>query len=153
MIDKYRKYITLLIIILSCYLVSQHIIQFALIQGESMQPNLHKYQLVLVNKWKKEINRNDIIIFECKKLKLNIIKRVIGVPGDTIQIFEGTVYINGISQTNVSYIEDAGIASNIIELNDDEYFVMGDNSKESIDSRYESVGNVKRSAIKGVIIR
>ena len=80
------------------------------------------------------------------------VRRVIACPGDTIQIKEGVVYVNGEAyqeKITVASIEDAGVASEEIKLGDDEYFVLGDNRNNSEDSRLANIGNVKKSYIIG----
>ena len=83
----------------------------------------------------------------------NFIKRVIGLPGETVQIVGGRVYINGeLLESDVYGNElmiSAGRASQPITLGENEYFVLGDNRNGSKDSRVEEVGNVKRSQIQG----
>ena len=79
-------------------------------------------------------------------------KRVIGVPGDTVQIKNGRIYVNGTEFTekvDVASIEDAGLAADAVTLGDDEYFVLGDNRNNSEDSRYANIGNIKREYIIG----
>ena len=100
-----------------------------------------------------EPKRFDIVVFPFKENKNQLlIKRIIGMPGETVQIIEGKVYINGY-ELNENYgnaiIESAGLASEPITLGEDEYFVLGDNRNNSQDSRFESVGNIKRSDLIG----
>jgi signal peptidase I len=77
---------------------------------------------------------------------------VIAVPGDTVLIQNGAVYVNGElfdEKVDVSAIEEAGLASEELKLEDDEYFVLGDNRNNSEDSRYANIGNVKKDYIIG----
>lgn len=82
------------------------------------------------------------------------IKRVIGLPGETVQIKDGKVYINDKELTDApfsDYIFTAGLAENTITLADDEYFLLGDNVNNSEDSRFLKVGNVKKAELLGRI--
>ena len=79
-------------------------------------------------------------------------KRVIATPGDTVQIEGGIVYVNGEpleEQAAVAAVENAMLAEEEITVGEDEYFVLGDNRNNSEDSRYASIGNVKREHIIG----
>ena len=80
------------------------------------------------------------------------LKRVVAVPGDTVQIKDGQVYVNGEEleeEIEAARMEDAGLAENEITLAEDEYFVLGDNRNNSEDSRYANIGNIKESYIIG----
>ena len=80
------------------------------------------------------------------------VRRVIACPGDTVQIKNGKVYINGelYKEDIVSAsIEDPGVAADEVKLGDDEYFVLGDNRNSSEDSRMANIGNVKKDYIIG----
>lgn len=82
------------------------------------------------------------------------IKRIIGLPGETVQITEGHIFINGYKlQENLKFggVSLAGIAAEPIVLGEDEYFVLGDNRAASEDSRFEKVGNIKRGNIIGKV--
>ena len=83
-------------------------------------------------------------------------KRIIGMPGETVQIKDGKVYINDKELKSdvygiTDYIDYPGIAEEPITLGDDEYFCLGDNRPVSQDSRYKEVGPVKRSIIVGKV--
>ena len=101
-----------------------------------------------------EPKRFDVIVFYPygRDNDAYYIKRVIGLPGETVQIKGSTIYIDG-KPLKENYGKDpidyAGIAEKPIKLGDDEYFVLGDNREISRDSRYEEVGKVKRKNIEG----
>ena len=81
---------------------------------------------------------------------------MIGLPGETVQIKKGKVYINGKKLKSdiyciTKYIDEPGIAEEPLELGKDEYFCLGDNRPVSYDSRYEEVGSVHRSEIIGKV--
>ena len=126
------------------------------VDGRSMMNTLHDGDNLIVEKLSyrfSDPNRFDIIVFPPTGKKEYYIKRIIGLPGETVQIDEnGNIYINGeLLEENygAETIQNPGRAANPITLGDDEYFVMGDNRNNSKDSRSEEVGNVKRSQIIG----
>ena len=82
------------------------------------------------------------------------IKRVVGVPGDTVSVVAGRLVINGKHTSDdlpYSFINSPGVLSETVTLGDEEYFVLGDNTSNSEDSRYINYGNVQKSEIKGKI--
>ena len=126
------------------------------VDGRSMMNTLHDGDNLIVEKLSYRFSdpkRFDIIVFPPTGKKEYYIKRIIGLPGETVQIDEnGNMYINGeLLEENygAETIQNPGRAANPITLGDDEYFVMGDNRNNSKDSRSEEVGNVKRSQIIG----
>ena len=97
---------------------------------------------------------NDLIVFlpNGNEKSHYYVKRVIAVPGDTVQIKSGAVYVNGElfeEEVDVSAMEEAGLAADEIKLEEDEYFVLGDNRNNSEDSRYANIGNVKKEYMIG----
>lgn len=100
--------------------------------------------------------RFDCIAFEPDAIGSSklYVKRVVGLPGETIQIKEGHIYINGNileNDINDTYIVTAGMAINEIHLGEDEYFCLGDNRNNSEDSRFSSIGMIKKEHIVGKV--
>ncbi len=126
------------------------------VDGDSMLPALTNGDNLIVEKISYrfgEPERFDIIVFPYQHAdNIYYIKRIIGMPGETIQIWDGNIYINDtILEENygLEEIEYAGIAAEPIELGEDEYFVMGDNRNNSSDSRDPSVGVLTREQLIG----
>lgn len=127
--------------------------------GDSMSPILGNGDVTLVNRIVYDATapkRGDIIVFKPKGNENShyYIKRIIGLPGETVQILEGEIYIDGEKleeDYGVSEITDPGIAAEEIELAGDEFFVLGDDRENSEDSRMADVGAVKRSYIYGKV--
>lgn len=125
--------------------------------GDSMSPALKNGDVVLVNRLIYQIKgpaRGDIIVFRPggNENTHYSIKRVVGLPGEIVQIIDGSVYIDGEEAERDIYaadIEYAGTAEEPVELGEDEYFVIGDNTGVSDDSRTEDVGNVRLEDICG----
>ena len=125
--------------------------------GVSMEPSLQNGQEVLVNRFIYKLfspRRGDVVVFlpNGNKNSHYYLKRIIGLPGEKIQIIGGYVYVNGeLLEEEEFYdkIADAGIAENEITLGNDEYFVLGDNRNNSEDSRSGNIGAVKKGDIAG----
>ncbi len=141
------------------YLVITFVGQRTEVSGESMEATLADGDNLIVDKISyrfRDPQRFDIIVFPFQYQEDTLfIKRIIGLPGETVQIGEdGTIYING-EVLKESYGREIiskdliGIAANPIVLGEDEYFVMGDNRNNSTDSRTEAVGNIHRKDIIG----
>jgi len=143
------------------YIVPNYVLQRTIVEGPSMQHTLEDGDQLMVEKISTlfdRLKRYDIIVFYPKgdeSLNEYYVKRIIGLPGETVQIIDQTIFINGdpISESyGSSPLLDSGLAKEPILLGDDEYFVLGDNRSISLDSRYSSVGIVKRSYIGGKVL-
>lgn len=124
--------------------------------GSSMEPILSNGQEVMMDRiiyQFKAPKRGDVVVFRPNGNKNAhfSVKRVIGVPGDTIRIVSGKVFLNGVEFEDdwADDTRDAGVAREEILLGADEYFVMGDNRQNSEDSRSANIGNVSRGMIEG----
>jgi len=156
-----KDLITYAIIFIVClYILPTFVIQKTIVDGPSMENTLHNGDQLMVEKISyrlDDLKRFDIVVFYPygRKQKEYYVKRVIGLPGETVQIKGKDIYINNKKLTE-NYgkqpITDAGIAAKPLKLAEDEYFVMGDNRKVSFDSRYEDVGPVKKENIGGKVI-
>ena len=126
--------------------------------GVSMEPALYNGQEVLVNRFIYKITspkRGDVIAFlpNGNQNSHYYLKRIVGLPGESIQIIDGYVYINGerLPEDEYDKMADYGIAGNEIQLGSDEYFVLGDNRNMSEDSRSGNIGAVKKDTIAGKV--
>ena len=151
--------IYLLCVLGAVWLVITFVGQRTEVEGASMENTLHNGDNLIVDKLSYRFHdpeRFDIIVFPFQfQDNTYYIKRIIGLPGETVQIMDdGSIYING-EKLEENYgmevikPETIGRAAEPIELGDDEYFVMGDNRNNSSDSRMEMVGNIKRENIIG----
>ncbi len=126
------------------------------VSGRSMEPLLSSGDVVLLDKlWYNfsEPDRMDVIAFTDPEEEGRIyIKRIVGLPGERVRIREGRLYINGAPASDLpdrKAIKTAGLAETEIELGEDEYVVLGDNTDTSEDSRFSNVGNVRKDQIEG----
>lgn len=147
--------VRIIIILVVCYLIVTFVGQRTVVSGSSMTPTLEHKDNLIVDKISyrfQDPKRFDVVVFDYQDGRY-FIKRIIGLPGETVQIINGNVYINNVLLEEDIYgsesIVYAGRAAQPIVIGPDEYFVLGDNRNGSKDSRVEEVGNVKRSQIQG----
>jgi len=137
-----REILQIALLALVVFFALHFMVQNFRIEGTSMEPNLHDRQYVLVNRtafwFGRDPSRGDVIVFEAPDQPWNDrIKRVIGLPGETVTVkSDGTVYIDG-QPLEEPYLTSQNPRDNYgtWEVPEDEYFVMGDNRSVSYDSR------------------
>lgn len=133
------------IIIIAVILVRTFIATPVRVNGSSMYPTLKGKEIMLLNKLGK-IDRFDIVVLKIAEEEDNLIKRVIALPGESIEIMDNKIYING-KELEDKYGMGNTYSIDKITLKDDEYFILGDNRVISMDSR--EFGPVKKDDIKG----
>ena len=154
---EFRKlFVYAAVVIGLTFFVITFVAQRTQVNGESMYPALHDKDNLIVDKFSYHFcdpKRYDIVVFPYHyKDRTYYIKRVIGLPGETVQIKDGCVYIDGQrldEHFSEEKIQNAALASEPIVLGKDEYVVLGDNRNASEDSRFPDVGKVKRKEIIG----
>ncbi|BBF43039.1 signal peptidase I [Lachnospiraceae bacterium KM106-2] len=148
------------ILLICIFIVPKYVIQRTVVDGDSMQTTLMNNDNLMVEKVSYRFSnpsRFDVIVFYPYGKDYNeyYVKRIIGLPGETVKIQGQDIYING-KKIKESYgstdMDTAGIAADGIKLKDDEYFVLGDNRLVSKDSRYAEVGPVKKENIAGKVL-
>ncbi len=123
--------------------------------GTSMVPTLEDGDQLITDKISyrfREPERFDIIVFPYEPADAFYIKRIIGMPGETIRIEDGKIYVNGEvlkESYGYGYTEAIDLEGKDLVLGEDEYFVLGDNREVSMDSRYEDVGKIHRKQLLG----
>ncbi len=163
--SKWKKYVKALVlwiveialVILAAYLIIEYAVEKTTMMGISMNTTLNDGDKIIINKLsylRDEPDRFDVIVFSQSKTGHGYynIKRVIGLPGETVEIINGAVFINGEKlreRITVEAMRVAGLAEEAIVLGENEFFVLGDNRNYSEDSRFANIGIIVKEDIIG----
>ena len=148
----WRDAVEILLLVVTIYTMVNLATSRAVVEGQSMQPNFFTGQLVIVNRFayffSRPVRGDVIVLHDPKDVTQDFIKRVVGLPGETVQIKEGRVYVNG-TMIDEPYIDDfcRSGCDGTWQLKKDEYFVLGDNRNNSFDGH--SFGPLLRDLIVG----
>ncbi|MDE7326465.1 MAG: signal peptidase I [Lachnospiraceae bacterium] len=144
-------------VIFLAWFVINVVLEKTSVLGDSMEETLSDGDSIIVNKFAylfKKPERGDVIVFKQSGSEHDYydLKRIVGLPGETIQIKEGAVYINGQEikeKVNCERMLIPGLAKDPFTLEEGEYFVLGDNRNNSEDSRFANVGTIVEGEIVG----
>ena len=163
--SKYKKIIKeivifvaqILAVILLAYLIVNYTVEQTTVYEDSMSPTLVSDDKILIDKFTyrlSEPSRFDVIVFleTDREHSYYNIKRIIGLPGETIQITDNAILIDGEiieEPIQTEEMDNYGLATEPIILDENEFFVLGDNRNSSEDSRFANVGNIIKDDILG----
>lgn len=148
----------LLVVLVITFFLSRFVVERMVIHNHSMENTIMNGDNVLIDKISYRMiqpKRFDVIVFKQVGTGDVLIKRIIGLPHETVQIKDGEFVINDKPIRDIKELEapqEPGLAANPIVLSSGEYFVVGDNRRDSIDSRYEEVGLVTENRIIGRLL-
>ena len=149
--------IEIAIVVLAAFLIVRYGLERMTMSGNGMEPTVKDDDSILINKMSYKLHsvkRNDVVVLRQNGSEHNyyVVQRVIGLPGEKVKITNGEVYIDGKvldEKYDFPLMKNGGLALDEITLDDDEYFVLGDNRNNSSDSRDPSVGILKRKDLLG----
>lgn len=166
-IQEYFQWVFPLVVsVILALLLTQIFGNAMIVKGDSMSPTYKQGDIVFVDKISyrfKNPKRNDVVVFNVNTLTDDLnaqphytISRIVGMPGENVQIIDGALYINEEKVESPYMDEDIlqpGVEMETVTLGNNEYFVLGDNCNFSQDSRYANVGNIKKDAMIGKILK
>lgn len=150
-------FVEIIFVIALAYLIIAYGVERTIVLGDSMNLTLKDREKIIINKMVyrySDPERFDVIVFRQsgKEHSYYNIKRIIGLPGETVQIIDGMVYIDSTileEKITVEPMVNGGLADEEILLEENEYFVLGDNRNNSEDSRFANIGTILRTDIIG----
>lgn len=145
--------VSILVAVILALFIRYFIVELYMVEGPSMRPTLISSERLIVNKFIyrfKAPERGEVVVFRYPRdPSRDFIKRVIAIPGDTIEIKEGRVFVNGQLQNETYILERTRGSYPLATVPAGHIFVMGDNRNNSEDSRFKDVGFVPYDLIKG----
>lgn len=156
-------FVDIIIAAIVVFIITTFAFQNLYVVGSSMSPTLQNGETILINKLtylRNTPNRNDIVAFrhvDSSNNEMNIVKRIVGLPGDKIEIKDSILFLNDerfnhlVEEYNEEDEFSRGNMEYPIIVPDDSYFVLGDNRESSMDSRYNEIGLIPRGELIGKI--
>ncbi len=146
------QFIVLIIAFIAIISFRKYVVERVIVNGNSMYPTYHNQDVLWTQKFNVTDNLQRGQIVTAKVGTMTVIKRVIGLPHETVQMKEGKIYINDVllEESYCDKAEDPGVLKNSITLKEDEYLVLGDNRNHSVDCRVW--GPIKKEDITGKVI-
>lgn len=148
-----KELIPYIVILVAVILIRTYIVTPIKVHGASMQPTLYGDEIMLLTKYdKNKLEQFDIVVvhinlvYSGNRYDEDLIKRIIGLPGDSVSCEDGKIYVNG-RLLDEKYSDGKTNDFSKVTLKEDEYFVLGDNRDDSFDS--SEFGVIKKSQIKG----
>lgn len=146
--SKFKSVAIILSALLLAFVISMFIVRISYIRGDSMSPTIKDKSLVLLSK-EDSYNTDDIIVFKKSKSdSFTIVKRIVALENDTVEIKNGSLIINGEEKSYLGDVEDYEMRT----VPNDCYFVLGDNYLNSTDSRSDEIGFVSKDSVIGKVI-
>ncbi|HLR52104.1 MAG TPA: signal peptidase I [Candidatus Avamphibacillus sp.] len=146
------SWIGFVLILVTLFLVFRYVITITIISGESMSPTLHDNDIILTNNLFFTPEKNDIILYRDSN-GFDVIKRIIAMPNDEVEIKDGVVIVNG-EPIEENYTNGESSDMPQITVAENTYFVMGDNRTPgaSLDSRNSDIGPIDKEKVKGKLL-